>query len=247
MLNQFANRLRRSKRKCDSQFLGSLNGLPLGFEQLEQRNLLAEIAWKLTVASGFWDEGANWVGGVAPGKDDVAVFNDNSQLLLSGGAAAVNLRQGQSVVGVSVEGGRYIIGLQGHTLTIDDSLTVNAKGAPQVERLQVLEMNKSRDVIDNVGRGRLPGAWLAATRKTDLANVADSFLIESRAGIGPELYGSAQGDNSIDHRLFLLLAVALRFGIEDSKGAEGGERKDEPRAKAKRVPPMRRALPGCLR
>ncbi len=43
------------------------------------------ISWDAEKASGSWSDGANWVGGVAPGGEDAALFTvDASAELLVG-------------------------------------------------------------------------------------------------------------------------------------------------------------------
>jgi hypothetical protein len=50
----------------------------LRVEQLESRQMPAVIVWGGGGADNLWSNGANWVGGVAPGLFDDAVFNNTS-------------------------------------------------------------------------------------------------------------------------------------------------------------------------
>jgi hypothetical protein len=81
-----ANRTRRSKQPSPQ----------LGLEQLEERVLLATIAWKAPV-SGNFSLGNNWEGNVAPGPNDIAVIDK------TGGDYTVTLDADSTVAGFALD------------------------------------------------------------------------------------------------------------------------------------------------
>lgn len=83
-------------------------------ESLESRRLLASITWANAAGQTNWNSGASWVGGVAPGAADTAVFPSATTIVQP------SLTANASVAGISINnsGADYNIGGSGFTLTL---------------------------------------------------------------------------------------------------------------------------------
>jgi len=169
------------------------------------------ITWDAEKTSGSWSDGANWVGGVAPGGEDAALFTVGESAALS-----VGIDQAVSVSNIWVKGGGKV--------------TLKDAGATQV---MVTGNAKNGTALTTVGSGRqsvyvtggstlvVDGVAVTNNQTTtyhDLQmNGASTLIITNGAEFVMPVRLPATGSGAVNNDTFTVLVTG-----EGSKFAKGG-------------------------
>ncbi|MGE5607820.1 MAG: carboxypeptidase regulatory-like domain-containing protein, partial [Bacillota bacterium] len=168
---------------------------PIGAELLEQRLLLASVAW-IADSSGFWDDGNNWSTGSVPtafddviidrpgvsltvthrsGTDTVRSLTAGESLVLSGGTLTLTASAPMNVTDLMIGGGS--------TFTLSGGASLNASGS------LLITGNSTLLVQSQNTDGQVDGQWAGVGGSIQAANVT----IEAGSTINADAQGYRGG------------------------------------------------------